>query len=422
MSAFDKVIGYGLEKDELIQFSNMIKDKKKYEKLCVRLPQGILISGDPGLGKTLMANCFIEESGLESYTIRRNKGNDDFIATIDEIFRTAKENAPSIVFLDDVDKFANEDEKHCDAAEYVAVQAGIDDIKGSDVFVIATANNIKKLPDSLLRVGRFDIQLPVGMPTERDAEKIIRYYLRDRPISHDVDVDDLSKMIGHSTCAEVEEILNYAGVYAASKNHENIEMNDFVKAVLRTQYYCTDDFVDGSTEEGRKTAIHEAGHVVIQEYLHPDSVGLVFVVKAENEEPTGRVCKSYRILQWDEDVFTSLAGKVATELYYSDTCTMGCRSDIWKAIGIIRSAMSDEVTLGFGMVDVIRYTSYDNSESQLARGEAVTQAELERYMTMTRKILLENRGFLEEVTEELLNKGVLFHSDIKRIREKYLLK
>ena len=420
MSAFDKVIGYPIIKEELIRLCDMVKNKGKYEKLCNHLPHGILIHGAPGLGKTLMANCLINESGLKAYTVRKNKGRNAFIATIGETFRIAKENAPSIVFLDDVDKFANEDETHCDAAEYVTVQAEIDDIKGSDVFVIATANNIRKLPNSLLRAGRFDIQLYVGEPSESDAEKIIKYYLSDRPISHDVDMDDISKMISYSSCAELEEILNYAGVYAASKNHESIEMSDFVKAVLRIEYHIPDDFLDGSSEKNRKVAIHEAGHIVIQEYLNPYSVGLAFVVKNENEEPTGSVHLCKKELQWDEEVFSSLAGKIATELYYSETCTRGSLSDISVASCTIRDTMALEASLGFGMLSVRTGFFDEHSESLLARSEAVTQAELERYMMATRKILLENRGFLEEVTEELLNKGVLFHSDIKRIREKYI--
>ena len=420
MSAFDKVIGYRLIKDELIRFCDMVKNKEKYEKLCSHLPHGILIYGDPGLGKTLMANCFIEESGLKSYTIRRNTGNDDFIATISETFRTAKENAPSIVFLDDIDKFSNEDEAHCNTAEYITVQAGIDDVKGSDVYVIATANNIDKLPDSLSRPGRFDIKLLVDEPTKEDAEDIIKYYLSDKPISNDVEMDDVSKMISYSSCAELEEILNYAGVYAASNNHESIEMRDFVKAVLRTQYVLPDDFLNGSTDEDRKTAIHEAGHIVVREYLNPNSVGFAFIVKDEYENHHGIVRKCKKILQWDENVFACMAGKAAVELYYSDTCTVGCISDISNAYEAIRNTMAVESSLGFGMLDVTVASFKEHSESQLARGEAVTQAELERYMTMTRKILLENRGFLEEVTEELLNKGVLFHSDIKRIREKYI--
>ncbi len=420
MSSFDKVIGYRLIKEELIWFCDMIKNKGKYEKLCVHLPRGILIYGDPGLGKTLMANCFIEESGLKSYTIRRNKGSDDFLADIEEAFRTAKKNAPSIVFLDDMDKFANEDEGHCDAAEYVAVQAGIDDVRSSDVYVLATANNIRKLPDSLLRPGRFDIQLSVEEPTESDAEKIIKYYLSDRPISHDVNMDDLSKMISYSSCAELEGILNYAGIYAASKNHDSIEMNDFVKAVLRTEYHLPDDFLDGTSDANRKVAIHEAGHIVVREYLNPNSVGFAFVAKSEDEIPTGYVRACKKILQWDEDVFSALAGKAAVELYYSDSCTRGCVSDIAIANETIRNTMGLEALLGFGMLNFTSRAFQEHSESQLARSEAVTQAELERYMVVTRKILLENKGLLEDVAGELLDKGVLFHSDIKRIREKYI--
>ena len=127
MSAFDKVIGYETIKSELLQICDMIKNREIFEKLGAKLPQGILLSGDPGLGKTLMAKCFIEESGLPSFVIRRNKGNDDFVGEITETFREAKESAPAIVFLDDMDKFANEDDHHRDAEEYVAVQAGIDE-------------------------------------------------------------------------------------------------------------------------------------------------------------------------------------------------------------------------------------------------------------------------------------------------------
>ena len=156
MSAFDKIIGYEPIKKELLQIVDMIRNGDVYEALGAKLPQGVLLHGAPGLGKTLMANCFIEESGLPAYVVRRNKGSNDFIAEVTETFQKAKENAPCIVFLDDIDKFANEDSGHRDAEEYVAVQAGIDEVKNSGVFVLATANIIRKLPFSLVRLGRFD--------------------------------------------------------------------------------------------------------------------------------------------------------------------------------------------------------------------------------------------------------------------------
>ena len=229
-NAFEKIIGYSSIKKELLQLCDMVKNRAVYEKLGAKLPQGILLYGDPGLGKTLMAKCFIEESGLEAYVVRRNKGNDDFIADITETFQSAKAHAPSIVFLDDMDKFANEDRNHCDAEEYVAVQSGIDEVKHCDVFVLATVNNLWKLPKSLKRSGRFDRKIEVKTPNERDAKEIIAYYLSDKAVSDDVNMDDLVRMISYSSCAELETILNEAAIRAAYERKAVIEMSDLVKA------------------------------------------------------------------------------------------------------------------------------------------------------------------------------------------------
>ena len=125
MSVFDKVIGYGKIKQELLQICDMIHNPEIYQELRAKLPKGIMIHGNPGLGKTLMAKCFIEESGLKHYILRRTKGTADFVNEIRETFLKAKENAPAIIFLDDVDKFANEDDDHVDAQEYVTIQACI---------------------------------------------------------------------------------------------------------------------------------------------------------------------------------------------------------------------------------------------------------------------------------------------------------
>lgn len=195
MNKFDNVIGYDSIKIELMQIVDMVHNKERYEALGARMPVGVLLHGEPGLGKTLLAKCFIDECGLKSYTLRSNKGGDKFVDEITATFEKAKQNAPSIIFLDDMDKFANDDDMHCDAQEYVAVQAGIDFVKGSDVFVIATTNDINKLPDSLVRTGRFDRVVIVQPPTQDDASKIIEHYLKNKKLSDDVDFNDLCKMM-----------------------------------------------------------------------------------------------------------------------------------------------------------------------------------------------------------------------------------
>ena len=417
MSALDKVIGYEAIKNELLQICDMIHNREIYEELGARLPQGILLYGEPGLGKTLMAKSFIEESGLKAYIVRRNKGDDDFIGEITDTFHRAKENTPCVIFLDDMDKFANEDSDHRDAEEYVAVQSGIDEVKNCDVFVLATANEMRKLPGSLVRSGRFDRKIEVKCPTDKDANKIIAHYLSDKKVSKNVNMEDLSKMISYSSCAELETILNEAAISAAYKRKTDIEMEDLVKSVLRMIYDSPDNYTKASAEDMKKTALHEAGHLVVSEVLCPGSVGLASLRSTGRDSTGGFIHRCKELSRRPYYVLVSLAGKAAVELYYCDTVASGCRSDINRAFNYIRDGISENATLGFGMIDVSTRSFPETSENMNSRSEAVTHAELERYMRIAKDILLKNREFLERVTAALIEKETLLYSDIRALTE-----
>ena len=254
MSSFDMVIGYDAIKEELIQICDRVHNRQSYEKIGAKFPHGMLLYGEPDLGKTLLVNCFITETGLPAYTVRLNKENDDFIGNITDTFKEPKEHAPSIVFLDDMDKFANEDDEHINTPEYVAVQSGIDEVRESEVFVIATANAPQKFPDSLTRTGRFDRKIHAHRPTENDAVEIIKYYLKDKKVSELINMDDFAKMISYSSCAELETIINEAALNAAYQKNEYIEMNNLVDAVLKMQYHSRDLTTDLSAEETKKNS------------------------------------------------------------------------------------------------------------------------------------------------------------------------
>lgn len=417
MSALDKVIGYEAIKNELLQICDMIHNREIYEELGARLPQGILLYGEPGLGKTLMAKSFIEESGLKAYIVRRNKGDDDFIGEITDTFHRAKENTPCVIFLDDMDKFANEDSDHRDAEEYVAVQSGIDEVKNCDVFVLATANEMRKLPGSLVRSGRFDRKIEVKCPTDKDANKIIAHYLSDKKVSKNVNMEDLSKMISYSSCAELETILNEAAISAAYKRKTDIEMEDLVKSVLRMIYDSPDNYTKASAEDMKKTALHEAGHLVVSEVLCPGSVGLASLRSTGRDSTGGFIHRCKELSRRPYYVLVSLAGKAAVELYYCDTVASGCQSDINRACNYIRDGISENATLGFGMIDVSTRSFPETSENMNSRSEAVTHAELERYMRITKDILLKNREFLERVAAALIEKETLLYSDIRALTE-----
>lgn len=284
MNKFENVIGYDSIKNELMQIVDMVHNKERYEALGARMPVGVLLHGEPGLGKTLLAKCFIDECGLKSYTLRSNKGGDKFVDEITATFEKAKQNAPSIIFLDDMDKFANDDDMHCDAQEYVAVQAGIDFVKGSDVFVIATTNDINKLPDSLVRTGRFDRVVIVQPPTQDDASKIIEYYLKNKKLSADVDFNDLCKMMTYHSCSDLETLLNEAAIRAGYCKKDSIEMEDLINAVLRLQYKSPDELCKRTKTKFAKLPFTRQGILLSARCLiRKVSDLLPFVQKAEAE-------------------------------------------------------------------------------------------------------------------------------------------
>lgn len=416
MKAFESVIGYESIKRELMQVVDQIHNKEIYESLGAKMPRGILLHGEPGLGKTLLANCLVEESGLPVFTLRRTKAGDEFVNDITETFHSAAESAPAIVFLDDMDKFANEDSNHRDAEEYVAVQAAIDGVKGTNVFVLATVNKMRKLPASLIRSGRFDKVMEVEAPKEEDARKIIEYYLKDKKLSEDVDMDDLSKMISYHSCAELESVLNEAAIQAAFARKPSITMEDITETVLKKQYGLEGNCAEMSEKEMKQLALHEAGHLVVSEMLVPGSVG-VASIRPHRYGLGGFVRRCKSLSNRRQHTLVSLAGKAAVELYYSETCASGCEDDINKAVSMIRNGMAMYGTLGFGMIDVTTDMFPKTSENMNSRVEAVTQAELERYMFKARDMLLKNREFLEKTADALREKKTLLASDIQRIRE-----
>ena len=316
MNAFDKVIGYKATKRELLPLCDMLRNREIYEEMGARLPHGLLLYGDPGLGKTLLARCFVEESGLHAITVRRDKGGDAFIDGITQAFASAKTKAPSIVLLDDMDKFANEDDTHCDAPEYAAVQAGIDDVKDTGVFVIATANDIRKLPSSLRRSGRFDRKIGLQAPTASDAEEIITHYLKTKQVSDSVNMEDLTRMMRYNSCAELETILNEAAVRAAFARKTGIDMEDMVSVVLKQQYGAQEDMPRVSDEVIEKVALHEAGHLVVCEALCPGSVGFASLLPSDENRCGGFIhcCKGASDSQ---SAIIALGGKAAVETRYA---------------------------------------------------------------------------------------------------------
>ncbi len=227
MNPFDKIIGYDAVKNELIRMADVLAHPDVYAALGVTVPKGLLLHGDPGVGKTLMVNSLIEASGLPSFICRRDTPDGDFVLKIKGIFDDAAKKAPAIVFLDDLDKFAKSEEDSFNQEEFVAVQAAIDNLNGKKVFVVATANDIDFLPPSLVRPGRFDKTLRIHNPSGQEAVEIIQHYLSGKPLEDDIDVSYIAKLLQNQSCAVLETAVNAAVCW-----RDLIELTEFQCAIL----------------------------------------------------------------------------------------------------------------------------------------------------------------------------------------------
>lgn len=427
MSAFDKIIGYSSIKKELIQISDTLRNPEPYKKLGVAAPKGLLLYGEPGVGKSLMASAVIEESGRKTFCCRKDSPNGDFVKKIKNIFDEALENAPSIVYLDDMDKFANEDRANSNAEEYITVQSCIDAVKEKQVFVLGTANNIRCLPDSLYRMGRFDRKIKVNTPHGKDSEKIIRYYLKSKSAADELDPSVIAKIMNGRSCAELETVINEAGLYAGYDRAESITMDHFLKAFLRTIFniFPEDDCEEVQPDVSQchyspddlilQIAYHEAGHAVISEILCPESVALISVYHS-NQEKAGFTSyqndRSGSPLYWGKSRIISALGGIAAIEQKFGIYDIGGESDLDKAFSLVNRLVTGICINGFRLHD----NGPENSQQLLAEQEQAVSIEIEKYYRKAKEVLSSNWEFFEKIAAALVQKKLLSASDVQKIK------
>ena len=421
MSAFDNIIGYTLIKEELKQIADCLKNTAKYCRMGVSIPKGLLLEGEPGVGKTLMTMCLVAESGRKAFICRKDKHNGDFVEHILEVFEDAEENTPSIVVLDDIDKFANAEGRNSYAEEYVTVQSCIDKVKGKDIFVIATANDTSRLPNSLTRHGRFDINLDIDSPELTDTEQIIGHYLRQKP-KVDADTKTIAEILSGKTSATLETVINEAGLLACFEGSNTITTEHIIKATLRTVYQIKIPADMSSLPKidlsdyhyDSETIYHEAGHAVMSEILQPDTIALIATFCEEKE---GGFLKRIRrdkpreIMEDEVRILIGLAGKAAVEVKYGTPGTGG-ELDYNDVYHELHEWLVREAIYGFDLVSEYRT---DSDTIQFRQQQVITHRMAE-YYHQAKKLLTENHALLDGIAEALSEKRYLIGDDIRRIK------
>ena len=415
MDKFDeKVIGYDSIKETLRQIADVLKRPEAYKEKGVSMPRGLLMESAPGLGKSLMASILMEESGRKSFVFRRiNEGN-TFLGEMKDIFDVAKEEAPSILLLEDLNLYVESNSPY--APEWACLQACIDETSDADIFVIATTNDTRYMPQSLLRPGRFDYILNLNPPLGKTAENIVRYYLCDKNLAKDVQISDIVKAMPQVSCATLETVMNLAAINSVYRNHAHVQKEDIIDALLKVVYNLRKADCEEDPQEHQMIAVHEAAHAVVGEVLHSGSIGIItirgshgaiggmesgFAVYAKSEE------------EFQDEIIKTLAGKAGTALIYG-IMDIRAAADIKKADQLLDIWLCHFAGGGFSGVEP---SENRLSEPRLSYNEAIKSAKLEELYRRAYKILYDNRDFLLAVQKELLEHETLLNSDLAKIRE-----
>ena len=415
MDKFDeKVIGYDSIKETLRQIADVLKRPEAYKEKGVSMPRGLLMESAPGLGKSLMASILMEESGRKSFVFRRiNEGN-TFLGEMKDIFDVAKEEAPSILLLEDLNLYVESNSPY--APEWACLQACIDETSDVDIFVIATTNDTRYMPQSLLRPGRFDYILNLNPPLGKTAEDIVSYYLRDKNLAKDVQISDIVKAMPQVSCATLETVMNLAAINSVYRDHAHVQKEDIIDALLKVVYNLRKTDCEEDPQEHQMIAVHEAAHAVVGEVLHSGSIGIItirgshgaiggmesgFAVYAKSEE------------EFQDEIIKTLAGKAGTALIYG-IMDIRAAADIKKADQLLDIWLCHFAGGGFSGVEP---SENRLSEPRLSYNEAIKSAKLEELYRRAYKILHNNKYFLLAVQHGLLEHETLLNSDLAKIRE-----
>ena len=409
MSCIDLVCGYDDIKAELMRIHDVLRHKEKFEKLGVNMPRGLLLYGEPGLGKTRMAECFIGEWVFPTFEICKEEPGCDVITEIRVAFAKAKKaGEQAIVFLDNLDDDA-------DANVYAALKACMDACREDEVFVLAIAKDKDNIPDYLLRPGRFDKVIEVENPTVEDAIEILCFYLEPKECASDVDVEEIARIMRGNSCAELEMVVNEAAVYAGERERRVITQQDLIKACISLQFASQEKSDAGKERDLLEVAVHEAGHVVAGEVLEAGCIAIASV-RSHTGGFSGITCVSYdenngrHMKRQERNVIRSLAGKAASEIVLG-MVDVGCADDLSAAFRRVERLVDNFCAYGFDA-----YEDPHSSETLKAKKEQRIAEKMAEYYQAAKSLLIENRSFLDKVTEELMRKKTLRQADIKEIR------
>ena len=435
---FNDVAGLEEAKQEVMEIVDFLKNPKKYTNLGGKIPKGALLIGSPGTGKTLLAKAVAGEAQVPFFSLSGSDFVEMFVGVgasrVRDLFRQAKDKAPCIIFIDEIDAIGRargknnivggNDERENTLNQLLVEMDGFGTDSG--IIILAATNRPDVLDSALLRPGRFDRQVSIDKPDLMGREQIFKVHLKPVKLAEGVDAKKLSAQTPGFAGAEIANVCNEAALIAARKNKEAVDMHDFQDAIDRVIGGLEKKNKIISPEEKRIVAYHEAGHAIAGWYLeHADPLVKVSIV------PRGVAALGYaQYLPKEQFLYTTeqledgmcmtLGGRVAEDLTFGKIST-GAQNDL-ERITKLAYAM---VTI-YGMNDKVGNISFNDTQGEYQFNKPYSEKtselidqEVRNQITLmydrTKKLLIDKREGLEKLANKLLEKEILFQSDLEEI-------
>lgn len=438
---FKDVAGNESAKQDLTEIVDFLKSPKKYEKLGAKIPRGVLLAGEPGTGKTLMARAVAGEADVPFFSISGSEFAEMFVGVgasrVRDLFSKAKKNAPSIIFIDEIDAVAHkrdarggagrEDEQTLN--QILVEMDGFDNDSG--VIVMAATNRVDMLDKALLRPGRFDRHVNVALPERKDRLEILKVHFKGKPVEENVDLEALAKKTAGSSGADLANIANEAAITAAREGHKAISNKDLTEAFERVAIGPERKSKVMNDKERKITAYHEAGHAVVGHVL-PDS-DPVHKVTIIPRGQTGGVTwflppedRSYKSIYELKDILArAMGGRVAEKLIFGkDAVTTGASSDL-KNVAELAKSMIVEEGMGDGTRNLVfpseatGYYTISTGKPYSEKTAELIDAEIKKLSDEAAKraeeVLKANKPVLDKLAEELLAHETLEETELEPI-------
>lgn len=437
--SFDDVAGQDAAKMELEEVVDFLQQPEKYVKVGAKVPRGVLLIGPPGTGKTLMARAVAGEANVAFFSIAASEFVEMFVGVgasrVRDLFKRAKENAPAIIFVDEIDAVGRRrgtglggghDEREQTLNQLLSEMDGFDN--DTNIVMIAATNRPDVLDPALLRPGRFDRQITVDLPDMKGRHEILKIHTKNKPLANNVDLESMAKATMGFSGADIANLANEAAMNTARYDRRLITMSDFTTAYERIRLGTKRPPL--SNEKDRQvTAYHEAGHALVS-FLIPDAMALLkttiiprgralgvafYMPKDDSLHQTKKQLEAY--------IRVGLAGRIAEEIVFDDVTT-GAANDIQQVTHIAR-----QMVKMFGMSDSIGMLNYGDDSQQPFLGYAIASGrdysdetaskidtEIKRIVDVayqeTRQLLEEHRDQLDQLAEALLSKETVERSEI----------